>query len=113
MLPVYLFSGGIPADTRDSWVAMQSDVDEPQNSEKAKRAQTFVRFGKRAQMFVRFGKRAQTFVRFGRGTRVINSGWFKSIFRCARDGTKTAIGAESELKGIWQTLDATSHVSFV
>uniref|UniRef100_A0A183CL86 Transmembrane protein n=1 Tax=Globodera pallida TaxID=36090 RepID=A0A183CL86_GLOPA len=35
---------------------------------KAKRAQTFVRFGKRAQTFVRFGKRAQTFVRLGRDT---------------------------------------------
>jgi hypothetical protein len=41
--------------------------DELAEEAKAKRAQTFVRFGKRAQTFVRFGKRAQTFVRFGRG----------------------------------------------
>nr|UXN84091.1 FMRFamide-related peptide 16 precursor [Heterodera glycines] len=40
--------------------------DELAEEAKAKRAQTFVRFGKRAQTFVRFGKRAQTFVRFGR-----------------------------------------------
>jgi len=46
----------------------EGEVEEPlEDNEKAKRAQTFVRFGKRAQTFVRFGKRGQTFVRFRRG----------------------------------------------
>ena len=44
----------------------EEEVEENGAEPKAKRAQTFVRFGKRAQTFVRFGKRAQTFVRFGR-----------------------------------------------